>query len=124
LDIICTKGKTEEDFQGAKGHAGLDQGQVTCWNSWMRWSLISLLAAAVLAVTHARSHTADGPDAADAELAPASPRELLAVLRVTVIPPPRRNLAHVLFRSAWRHHQHQAAACHQRWNNITVEATS
>nr|WP_181446876.1 hypothetical protein [Streptomyces sp. NTH33] len=91
----------------------------------MRWSLISLLAAAVLAVTHARSRTTDGLDAADAELVPASPRELLAVLRVTVIPAPRRDLEHVLFWSAWRrHHQYEAAACHQRWNNVTAEATS
>ncbi|MGP4005603.1 hypothetical protein [Streptomyces sp. 4N124] len=24
-----------------EGFTGLDQGQVTCWNSWMRWSLFS-----------------------------------------------------------------------------------
>lgn len=125
VDIICTRWKIEEDFQGAKGHAGLDQGQVTCWNSWMRWSLISLLAAAVLAVTHAHSRTTDKLDTTDAELVPASPHELLAVLRVTVIPTPRRDLQHVLSWSAWRrHHQHRAAACHRLWNNITAEATS
>src|SRR5690606_22308248 len=49
VDIIRTRWKIEEDFQEAKGLAGLDQGQVTCWTSWMRWSLISLFAAAVLA---------------------------------------------------------------------------
>lgn len=47
--------KIEEDFQGAKGLTGLDQGQVSCRTSWMRWSLISLIAAAVLAATRART---------------------------------------------------------------------
>lgn len=39
VNIICTRWKIEEDFQGAKSLAGLDQGQVTCWTSWIRWSL-------------------------------------------------------------------------------------
>lgn len=122
VDIICTRWKIEEDFQGAKGHAGLDQGQVTCWNSWMRWSLISLLAAAVLAVTRARTHAADNDSV---ELLPASPRELLAVLRATVIPAPRRDLTHVLHWSTWRRrHQHHATACHRQWNNVTAAAVS
>ncbi|MFJ5725628.1 hypothetical protein [Streptomyces sp. NPDC093149] len=86
----------------------------------MRWSLISLLAAAVLAVT--RSLTA--APAADIALIPASPRELLAVLRVTALPAPRRDLGRVLHWSAWRrHHQHQAVQAHRRWNNVTTEAT-
>jgi SRSO17 transposase len=120
VNIICTRWKIEEDFQGAKGITGLDQGQVTCWNSWMRWSLISLLATAVLAVTRARTHTAARTGI---DLVPASPRELLAVLRATVIPTPRRDLD--LHWSAWRrHHQHRATACHQHWNNVTAEATT
>ncbi|MER7694836.1 hypothetical protein [Streptomyces sp. NPDC097610] len=125
MDVICTRWKIEEDFQEAKGLAGLDQGQVTSWISWMRWSLISLLAAAVLTITHAhhRSRTAD--DSRCSELVPASGRELLAILRVTAIPAPRRDLDHVLSWSAWRrHHQHQAAQAHRRWNNITAEETT
>ncbi|WP_318215139.1 hypothetical protein [Streptomyces sp. SCL15-6] len=122
MDIICTRWKIEEDFQQAKGLTGLDEGQVTSWISWMRWSLISLLAAAVLTVTHARSNTTDD---SNLELAPASPRELLTILRVTAVPAPRRDLQHVLTWSAWRrHHQHRAAACHRRWNNITAEAST
>ncbi|MEK2479434.1 hypothetical protein [Streptomyces noursei] len=35
VHIICTRWKIEEDFQSAKGLTGLDQGQGTCWNSWM-----------------------------------------------------------------------------------------
>jgi SRSO17 transposase len=124
VNIICTRWKIEEDFQSAKGTTGLDQGQVTCWNSWMRWSLISLMAVAVLTVTRARAHTADA-DAAGIDLVPASPRELLAVLRATVIPMPRRDLDHILHWSAWRRrHQHRATACHRHWNNITAAATT
>ncbi|MEV0493622.1 hypothetical protein [Streptomyces atratus] len=120
VHTICTRWKIEEDFQGAKGTTGLDQGQVTCWNSWMRWSLISLMAATVLTVT--RTHTAD---AAGIDLVPASPRELLAVLRATVIPMPRRDLDHILHWSAWRrHHEHRAIACHRHWNNVTAAATT
>jgi hypothetical protein len=86
----------------------------------MRWSLISLLATAVLAVTRARTHTAARTGI---DLVPASPRELLAVLRTTVIPTPRRDLGHVLHWSAWRR-QHRATACHRHWNNVTAEATT
>ncbi|MEU1598566.1 hypothetical protein ABZ468_38605 [Streptomyces sp. NPDC005708] len=122
VHIICTRWKIEEDFQGAKGITGLDQGQVTCWNSWMRWSLISLMAAAVLTVTRTRTHTAD---AAGTDLLPASPRELLTVLRATAIPMPRRDLDHVLHWSAWRRrHQHRATACHRHWNNVIAAATT
>ncbi|MFD8396755.1 IS701 family transposase, partial [Streptomyces sp. NPDC059680] len=99
VHVICTRWKIEECFHGAKSLAGLDQGQVTCWNSWMRWSLISLIAAAILAITRARTQTTD---TADAELVPASTRELLAVLRVTALPAPRRDLDHILHWSAWR----------------------
>lgn len=51
---VCTRWRIEEDFRAAKSLTGLDQGQATCWNSWMRWSLISLAAAALLATTLAR----------------------------------------------------------------------
>ncbi|MET7297282.1 hypothetical protein ABZS79_35250 [Streptomyces griseoloalbus] len=55
MTVICARWKIEEDFQGAKDLTGLNQGQVTCRNSWMRWSLISLMAAAVLAITRSRT---------------------------------------------------------------------
>ncbi|MBX9399565.1 hypothetical protein K4749_40130 [Streptomyces sp. TRM72054] len=55
---------------------------------------------------------------------PRSPRELLAMLRVTALPTPRRGLGHVLHWSAWRrHHQHQAVQAHRRWNDVTAAAT-
>jgi SRSO17 transposase len=124
VHVICTRWRVEEDFQLAKGASGLDQGQVTCWNSWMRWSLLSLLAAAVLAVTHARTTTTTTPIGAG-DLVPVSTRELLTVLRATALPRPSRDLSHVLCWSAWRRrHQAVAQACHQRWNNITAAAAT
>ncbi|MFQ6852599.1 transposase [Streptomyces sp. 35M1] len=58
-------------------------------------------------------------------LVPISPRELLRLLRATVLPSPRRNLDHLLHWSAWRReHQHRAAEAHRRWNNATAAATT
>ncbi|WP_055496004.1 hypothetical protein [Streptomyces sp. TP-A0356] len=119
--MICCRWKIEEDFQLGKSACGLDQGQTTCWNSWMRWSLISMLAAAVLAVTRLRTtaHATRG------RLVPVSARELLRLLRATVLPRPRRDLDHLLHWSAWRRqHQRRAAAAHRLWNNITADATT
>ncbi|GAV37248.1 IS701 family transposase [Streptomyces acidiscabies] len=122
VDVVCRRWRVEEDFQTAKGVRGLDQGQTTCWNSWMRWTLISMLAAAVLAVTRARTATAT---TAGSELVPAGGRELLRLLRITALPRPRRDRDHLPHWSAWRrHHQHQAAEAHRRWNNITATTTT
>jgi hypothetical protein len=55
VDVICCRWAIEEDFQLGKSACGLDQGQTTCWNSWMRWTFISMLVAAVLAVTRLRA---------------------------------------------------------------------
>ncbi|MDQ1024669.1 SRSO17 transposase [Streptomyces umbrinus] len=122
VDVVCCRWRVEEDFQTSKGVCGLDQGQTTCWNSWMRWTLISLLAAAVLAVIRARTTTAT---TTGSELVPASGRELLRLLRITALPRPRRARDHLLHWSAWRrHHQYQAAEAHRRWNNITATATT
>ncbi|MGW5462400.1 IS701 family transposase [Streptomyces sp. NPDC003996] len=121
VEVICCRWKIEEDFQLGKSACGLDQGQTTCWNSWMRWTLISMLAAAVLAVTrlHTTAHATRG------RLVPVSARELLRLLRATVLPRPRRDLDHLLHWSAWRRqHQRRAAAAHRLWNNITADATT
>ncbi|MFJ7904222.1 transposase [Streptomyces sp. NPDC096198] len=56
VEVISRRWRIEETFQLGKGFTGLDQAQVTCWNSWMRWSLFSLIAAAV-----PRSHGRRGP---------------------------------------------------------------
>ncbi|MGI5509162.1 hypothetical protein [Streptomyces sp. CA-106131] len=87
----------------------------------MRWTLISMLAAAVLAVTRLRTTA----QATRGRLVPVSPRELLRLLRVTVLPSPRRDRDHLLQWSAWRReHQHRAAKAHRHWNNVTAAATT
>lgn len=117
VDVVCCRWRVEEDFQLAKGACGLDLGQTTYWNSWMRWTLISVLTAAVLAITRARTAAA----ATTGGLVPASGRELLRLLRITALPRPRRDQDHLIHWSAWRrHHQHQAAEAHRRWHNVTA----
>ena len=121
--VVCTRWRIEEDIRTAKSLTGLDHGQVTCWNSWMGWSLISLIAAALLAVALARIRSAHPPPATD--LIPLTRPELLALLRATVLRAPRRDLAYTLYWSRWRRrHQHRAATCHRRWNEITTAATT
>jgi SRSO17 transposase len=119
--VVCTRWRIEEDIRAAKSLTGLDHGQVTCWNSWMRWSLISLIAAALLAVALARIRSAGTPPATG--LIPLTRPELLALLRAAVLRVPRRDLAHTLRWSRWRRrHQHRAATCHRRGNEITAAA--
>ncbi|MET7568091.1 hypothetical protein ABZT04_06245 [Streptomyces sp. NPDC005492] len=111
--MICRRGRIEETFQLGKTFTGLDQGQVTCWNSWMRWSLFSPAASAVLALTAAAMTTA--APAGPACLAPLTCPELVRLLRAFVLMPPVRDPEHILYRMAWRrHHQAIARACYQR----------
>ncbi|MGW0633457.1 hypothetical protein [Streptomyces sp. NPDC002758] len=59
------------------------------------------------------------------ELIPLTRPEQLVLLRATVLPTPCRDLPHVLRWSTWRRrHQHRAAACHRRWNEVTAAATT
>ncbi|MFD7205310.1 transposase [Streptomyces sp. NPDC059893] len=87
VEIICRRWRIEETFQLAKGHAGLGQGQVTCWNSWIRWSLFSLVATTVLALILAAASEKTG-EAQPARLIPLTCPELLRLLRVLVLPAP------------------------------------
>lgn len=124
VSAVCRRWRVEEDFQGAKGLAHLDTGQVTCWTSWHRWSLMSMIAYALLAVgaLHERQHA--HPDG-ELAMVPVSPRELLMLFRVFALPMPRQDTdpAHALHWSNWRRrHQHRATACHHRWNNVTAAA--
>ncbi|MGW6674469.1 IS701 family transposase [Streptomyces vinaceus] len=112
VEVICRRWRIEETFQLAKGFTGLDQGQVTCWNSWMRWSLFSLIAAAILALTVA---AIDEDSEGQPELVALTCPELIRLLRAIVLPPPARDRDHVLRWIAWRrHHQAIATACHQQ----------
>ncbi|MFE9500611.1 IS701 family transposase [Streptomyces collinus] len=84
IDVITRRWKVEEDFQLAKGVCGLDEGQTTCWNSWMRWTLISMLVAAVLAITRARTTSPASP----ARLVVASARDSSACCGPPCCPDP------------------------------------
>ncbi|WP_409468959.1 IS701 family transposase [Streptomyces sp. HC307] len=126
VEVICCRWRVEEDFQAAKSLAGLDQGQATCWNSWMRWSLISLIAASLLAVAAARhpGDTESGePDTEHEPMIALTRPELLRLLRAFVLPQPVTDAQHVLHWSHWRRrHQHRAATCHRYWNEVTAAA--
>ena len=103
VSAVCRRWRVEEDFQGAKGLAHLDTGQVTCWTSWHRWSLMSMIAYALLAVgaLQERQRVCPGGELA---MVPVSPRELLALFRVFALPRPRQDTdpAHALHWSNWR----------------------
>ncbi|MED7828305.1 IS701 family transposase [Streptomyces chiangmaiensis] len=117
VDVICHRWRIEETFQLGKTFTGLDEGQVTCWNSWMRWSLFSLIAAAVLTLTAAAATTAR--PARTTRLVPLTCPELVPLLRAFVLTPPVREAEHVLHWMAWRrHHQAVAQACHQRRHEL------
>jgi hypothetical protein len=79
VEAICRRWRNEETFQLGKTLTGLDEGQVTCWNSWMHWSLFSLIASAVLALTAAATVTV-GP-AGPVRLVPLTCPELVRLLR-------------------------------------------
>ncbi|PNE42857.1 hypothetical protein AOB60_01885 [Streptomyces noursei] len=116
VEVICRRWRIEETFQLTKGYTGLDQGQVTCWNSWMRWSLFSLIASAVLTLTAAAIHE---DSQRQPELIPLTCPELIRLLRALVLPPPTRDRDHVLHRIAWRrHHQAVATTCHQQRHRL------
>ncbi|MER6076338.1 hypothetical protein ABT187_48065 [Streptomyces sp. NPDC001817] len=107
VEVICRRWRIEETFQLGKTFTGLDEGQVTRWNSWMRWSLFSLVASAVLALTAAGAATA-GP-AGQSRLVPLSCPELVRLLRAFVLTPPAQEAEHVLHWMAWRR-RHQATS--------------
>ncbi|MEV0177679.1 IS701 family transposase [Streptomyces sp. NPDC050803] len=112
VEVICRRWRIEETFQLGKTFTGLDQGQVTCWNSWMRWSLLSLIASAVLALTTAATTTARPAGAS--RLIPLTCPELVRLLRAFVLTPPVQDPEHILNWMTWRrHHQAVARACHQ-----------
>lgn len=127
VSVVCRRWRVEEDFQAAKTLTGLDQGQVTCWNSWHRWSLISIVAAALLAVGLVL-HEAAAPgtqeeDTAKTPMISLTRPELLRLWRAFALPMSAAEPDHVLFWSNWRRrHQHRAATCHRRWNEVTAAA--
>ncbi|MFG6192385.1 hypothetical protein [Nonomuraea sp. JJY05] len=126
MSTMCRRWRIEEDFQTAKGLAGLDQGQVTGWRSWHRWSLISMIAYALLAIITSQERRATS-DTTRLGLVPMSCRELVKLLRCFTLPRPRQehDPEHTMRWSVWRRrHQYHAAACHRRWNEVTAASTT
>jgi SRSO17 transposase len=124
IHVATARWRIEEDHQLAKQAAGLDKGQVTCWNSWHRWTAMCLLAYIFLTVAAALERRRDGEANAAAELIDITVPELLRLLRGTVIPPPRHDREHVLGWSRWRRqHQYRARKAHQRWNTYADTVT-
>jgi SRSO17 transposase len=117
--VVCHRWKIEEDFQTAKNAAGLDKGQVTTWTSWHRWSTAALAAYAFLAIATAleRQDQAGGDTPGEVAMVPISCPELLRLLRLLILPPPRRDTEHALRWSLWRRrHQYRARAYHRKWH--------
>jgi hypothetical protein len=101
--------RTEENFQAAKGLAGLDEHQVRRWGSWYRWTTLAMLAIAFLSIATATEHTHHPPPAGQIPLT----RNEFAALFAALIIQPARNARHRLRWSAWRRtRQHRAKACH------------
>lgn len=115
--VVCRRWKIEEDFQACKNATSLDKGQVTTWTSWHRWSTAALVAYAFLAIATTLERTDGERDADETDLIPLTCHELLRLLRLLMLPAPRRDADHILHWSAWRRrHQHRAQACHLRWH--------
>lgn len=114
VSTVCRRWRVEEDFQGAKGLAHLDEGQVTCWTSWYRWSLMSVLAYALLAVgaLQQRRHTTPADPDDDLAMVPVSPHELHALIRAFALPRPRQDA--VSDRTRFRVGADHRAGAHRR----------
>jgi hypothetical protein len=103
--------RTEENFEAAKGLAGLDEHQVRRWVSWYRWTTLAMLACAFLTVAAATEGTC-GP--APRGQVPLSRNELAGLFTTLIIQRPASTW-HRLRWSAWRRrHQHRAKTGHYR----------
>jgi SRSO17 transposase len=100
---------TEENFQAAKGLAGLDEHQVRTWTSWYRWTTLAMLGCAFLTIAAASEHARGAAPAGQIPLT----RNEIARLFATLIIKPLRDAWHRMRWSAWRRrHQHRAKTCH------------
>jgi SRSO17 transposase len=108
VKVAGQRWRTEENFQAAKGLAGLDEHQVRRWASWHRWTTLAMLACAFLTIAAATEHT---PTQAASQI-PLTRNEI-AGLFATLIIQPIPDTWHHLRWSAWRRrHQHRAKTCH------------
>jgi len=99
---------TEENFQAAKGLAGLDEHQVRTWTAWHRWVTLAMIALAFLSITAAAGRGRPPPPG----MIPLTRNEV-AHLAAGLIQPPPHGTRHLLDWSAWRRcHQHRARQSH------------
>jgi hypothetical protein len=99
---------TEENFQAAKGLAGLDEHRVRTWTAWHRWVTLAMIALAFLTLTAAAERQQPTPD----RLIPLTRNEI-AHLTAVLITRPGRDADHHQRWSLWRRrHQHNAMTSH------------
>jgi SRSO17 transposase len=109
VKVAGSRWTTEENFQAAKGLAGLDEHQVRRWGSWYRWTTLAMLAIAFLSIAAATGHARHPPPAGQIPLT----RNEIAALFAALIIQPARDARHRLRWSAWRRRQqHRAKTCH------------
>ena len=109
IQVAGRRWTVEEDFQSAKGLAGLDERQVRRWGSWHRWVTLAMLAAAFLTITAATEHALRPPP--DGQI-PLTRNEIARLLADAVIHPARGTRRQLQW-SAWRRrHQHRAQTSH------------
>jgi SRSO17 transposase len=109
IKVAGRRWTTEENFQAAKGLAGLDEHQVRRWASWYRWTTLAMLACAFLTIAAATEHTTTASPRGQIPLT----RNEIARLIAALILRPLRDRWHSLHWSTWRRrHQHRAKTCH------------
>jgi hypothetical protein len=104
--VAGTRWIVEEDFQTAKGQAGLDQHQVRRWNLWHRHATLALAALAILAICAADASQAD--DHAQPDTIRLSRNEIRRLINILILHPARSTTHHLRW-SNWRL-QHRARA--------------
>jgi hypothetical protein len=104
--VAGTRWIVEEDFQTAKGQAGLDQHQVRRWNSWHRHATLALAALAILAICAADASQAD--DHTQPDTIRLSRNEIRRLINILILHP-AHSTTHHLHWSNWRL-QHRARA--------------
>ena len=108
----------EENFQAAKGLAGLDEHQARRWTSWYRWVTLAMLAAAVLTIAAADAARNPPPDGQ----IPLTRNEIAHL--ITTVTSPGRDTAHQNRWSRWRRrHQHRARTCHYQRQSADEQGT-
>lgn len=103
--------RIEENFQAAKGLAGLDQHQVRRWDSWHRWTTLAMLAHAFLTVLAAVARSGAGQQPGLIAITLAEARRLFTALAASIT----QSTDDILHWSLWRRrHQARARTAHYR----------